>query len=126
MIILLYFTIIFFCISSFLVLIPFFLQTTNKDLEKVSSYECGFEPFGNARSRFDINFYLVGIMFIIFDIEVAFLLPWCISFQINNIESFLVFLVIVLIFILGFIFESKAKVLDWNRLDLKKKNEKLL
>jgi NADH-quinone oxidoreductase subunit A len=69
---------------------------------------------------------LVGIMFIIFDIEVAFLLPWCISFQINNIESFLVFLVIVLIFILGFIFESKAKVLDWNRLDLKKKNEKLL
>lgn len=124
MTILLYFTIIFFCISSFLVLIPFFFQTINKDLEKISSYECGFEPFGNARSRFDINFYLVGIMFIVFDIEVAFLLPWCISFQINNVESFLVFLVIVLIFILGFIFESKAKVLDWNQLELKKKNEK--
>lgn len=124
MTILLYFTIIFFCISSFLVLIPFFFQTINKDLEKISSYECGFEPFGNARSRFDINFYLVGIMFIVFDIEVAFLLPWCISFQVNNVESFLVFLVIVLIFILGFIFESKAKVLDWNQLELKKKNEK--
>ena len=125
MTILLYFIIIFFCISSCLVLIPFVFQTINKDLEKISSYECGFEPFGNARSRFDINFYLVGIMFIVFDIEVAFLLPWCISFQINNIESFLVFLIIVLIFILGFIFESKAKVLDWNQLELKKKNGKL-
>jgi len=124
MTILLYFTIIFFCISSCLVMIPFIFQTINKDLEKISSYECGFEPFGNARSRFDINFYLVGIMFIVFDIEVAFLLPWCISFQINNIESFLIFLIIVLIFILGFIFESKAKVLDWNQLELKKKNEK--
>ena len=56
-------------------MIPFIFQTINKDLEKISSYECGFEPFGNARSRFDINFYLVGIMFIVFDIEVAFLLP---------------------------------------------------
>lgn len=78
-----YFTIfifIFFAIllSIILYVLSYFLASKNADLEKLSAYECGFDPFEDARSKFDIRFYLVGILFIIFDLEVAFLFPWAI------------------------------------------------
>lgn len=85
------------------------------DSERVSAYECGFEPFGDARDTFDVHFYLVGLIFIVFDIEIVFLMPWALTYN-NDVASFELFALLTLIFIAGFIFESRAKVLDWNKL----------
>lgn len=83
------------------------------DQEKATAYECGFEPFGEARSPFDIGFYQVAILFLVFDQEVAFLLPWVqggISTGFHGFFSFVLFLVILL---LGFVYEWQKGALDW-------------
>ena len=85
----------------------------NPDPEKLSAYECGFEAFGDSRMEFDVRFYLVAILFIIFDLEIAFLFPWAIS--LGNIGAFgfwsmMVFLGVLTI---GFIYEWKKGALDW-------------
>ena len=67
-------------ITLLLILPPIFIAPKNPDSEKLSPYECGFDPFDDARSKFDIRFYLVAILFIIFDLEVAFLFPWAVVF----------------------------------------------
>lgn len=96
--------------------LPFLLQSFPfVDSERVSAYECGFEPFGDARDTFDIHFYLVGLIFIVFDIEIVFLIPWVLVFN-NEVVLFELFVVLCIIFIAGFIFESRARVLDWNKL----------
>ena len=79
-----YFSIIIFLIialglSCVFILLNFFVSPKNPDPEKLSSYECGFEPFNDSRMEFDVRFYLVAILFIIFDLEIAFLFPWAIS-----------------------------------------------
>jgi len=108
---------LFFVISFFLSLLLFslsFILTPQKpDQEKVSAYECGFNPFADARSTFDIRFYLVAILFLIFDLEISFLFPWAIV--LNNILSFgfwsmIIFLVILTI---GFIYEWFKGALEW-------------
>ncbi len=83
------------------------------DPEKVSSYECGFNSFDDARMKFDVRFYLVAILFIIFDLEVAFLFPWAVSFQ--NIGAFGFWSMIVFLGILtvGFVYEWKKGALEW-------------
>ena len=86
----------------------------NPDPEKLSAYECGFEAFGDSRMEFDVRFYLVAILFIIFDLEIAFLFPWAIS--LGNIGAFgfwsmMVFLGVLTI---GFIYEWKKGALDWD------------
>ena len=68
--------------------LSFVFSTQKADPEKVSAYECGFDPFDDARARFDIRFYLVAILFIIFDLEVTFLFPWAISFLQSNLQDF--------------------------------------
>ena len=78
--------------------------------EKISSYECGFEPFDTSRSKFEIKFYLVAILFIIFDLEVAYLFPFCVIF--NPINFVVIFFLLVLT--IGFVYEYVKGALDWS------------
>ena len=96
----------------FLVL-NFAFSPKNPDPEKLSAYECGFEPFNDSRMEFDIRFYLVAIFFIIFDLEIPFLFPWAIT--LGNIGLFGFFSMMLFLFILtiGFIYEWKKGALDW-------------
>ena len=96
----------------FLVL-NFAFSPKNPDPEKLSAYECGFEPFNDSRMEFDIRFYLVAILFIIFDLEIAFLFPWAIT--LGNLGLFGFFSMMLFLFILtiGFIYEWKKGALDW-------------
>ena len=96
------------------ILLNFLFAPKNPDAEKLSAYECGFEPFNDSRMRFDIRFYLVAILFIIFDLEIAFLFPWAITLsKIGNLGfwSMMIFLFVLTI---GFIYEWKIGALDWD------------
>jgi NADH-quinone oxidoreductase subunit A len=81
--------------------------------EKLSAYECGFEAFGDARRRFDVRFYLVAILFIIFDLEVAFLFPWAVSLAHIGVFGFLSMMVFLGVLTVGFIYEWRKGALDW-------------
>jgi len=83
------------------------------DSEKLSAYECGFEAFADARSKFDVRFYLVAILFIIFDLEVAFLFPWAISLSDIGMFGFWSMMVFLGILTVGFIYEWKKGALEW-------------
>ena len=94
-------------------ILNFAFSPKNPDPEKLSAYECGFEPFNDSRMEFDIRFYLVAILFIIFDLEIAFLFPWAIT--LGNIGIFGFFSMMLFLFILtiGFIYDWKKGALDW-------------
>ena len=96
------------------IVLNFLFSPKNPDPEKLSAYECGFEAFGDSRMKFDVRFYLVAILFIIFDLEIAFLFPWAIS--LGNIGSlgFWSMMVFLLILTIGFIYEWKKGALDWD------------
>ena len=94
-------------------IIPFLIGTNKADSEKLSAYECGFEAFDDARGRFDVRFYLVAILFIIFDLEVAFLFPWAISLGSIGIFGFWSMMIFLLILTIGFIYEWKKGALEW-------------
>ena len=83
------------------------------DPEKLSAYECGFEAFGDARKQFDVRFYLVAILFIIFDLEVAFLFPWAVSLGKIGVFGFWSMMVFLGILTIGFIYEWKKGALEW-------------
>ena len=113
-----YLTIIIFLVIALIlsmgfVILNFAFSPKNPDPEKLSAYECGFEPFNDSRMEFDIRFYLVAILFIIFDLEIAFLFPWAIT--LGNIGLFGFFSMMLFLFILtiGFIYEWKKGALDW-------------
>ena len=84
------------------------------DPEKLSPYECGFEAFDDSRSRFDIRFYLVAILFIIFDLEVAFLFPWAVSLGTIGLFGFLSMVLFLVVLTVGFIYEWKQGALEWD------------
>ncbi len=84
------------------------------DSEKLSAYECGFEPFGDTRGRFDVRFYLVAILFIIFDLEVAFLFPWAVSLQNIGMFGFWSMMLFLGVLTIGFIYEWKKGALEWD------------
>ena len=84
------------------------------DAEKLSAYECGFEAFDDSRSRFDIRFYLVAILFIIFDLEVAFLFPWAVSLGKIGMFGFWSMMVFLGVLTVGFIYEWKKGALEWD------------
>lgn len=93
---------------------PFLVAFRAPDDEKVSAYECGFDAFDDSRMKFDVRFYLVSILFIIFDLEVAFLFPWAASFGIlgwAGLWSMMVFLGVLTV---GFVYEWKKGALEWN------------
>ena len=100
-------------IAIFMTAIPFILGDSKPDREKLSAYECGFEAFDDARGRFDVRFYLVAILFIIFDLEVAFLFPWAISLGSIGIFGFWSMMIFLLILTVGFIYEWKKGALEW-------------
>jgi NADH:ubiquinone oxidoreductase subunit 3 (subunit A) len=81
--------------------------------EKISPYECGFNPFEDSRNQFDISFYLIGILFIIFDLEVSFLFPWVLALNHINIFGFLSMLVFLVVLTIGFIYEWFSGALDF-------------
>ena len=83
------------------------------DREKLSAYECGFEPFEDARGRFDVRFYLVAILFIIFDLEVAFLVPWAVSLGNIGLFGFWSMIVFLIVLTVGFVYEWRKGALEW-------------
>ena len=89
------------------------LAVRNPDPEKVSAYECGFNAFDDARMKFDIRFYLVSILFIIFDLEVAFLFPWAVSFGELGWFGFWSMMVFLAVLTIGFAYEWKKGALEW-------------
>jgi NADH-quinone oxidoreductase subunit A len=91
----------------------YILGPQHPDVEKVSAYECGFEAFEDARSKFDVRFYLVAILFIIFDLEVAFLFPWAISLGAIGMFGFWSMIIFLGILTIGFIYEWKKGALEW-------------
>ena len=91
-----------------------FVGPNNPDKEKLSAYECGFAPFDDARGRFDVRFYLVAILFIIFDLEVAFLFPWAVSLSEIGLYGFWSMMVFLAILTIGFIYEWKKGALEWD------------
>ncbi|HEV2551547.1 MAG TPA: NADH-quinone oxidoreductase subunit A [Stellaceae bacterium] len=96
-----------------IVLASFILARQHPDSEKLSPYECGFEPFADARSKFDVRFYLVSILFIIFDLEVAFLFPWAVSLGSIGLFGFWSMIVFLAVLTVGFIYEWKKGALEW-------------
>ncbi|MFK8040010.1 MAG: NADH-quinone oxidoreductase subunit A [Rickettsiaceae bacterium] len=107
------FLVISLAIATALLIIAKMLAKTTKDKDKLSSYECGFEPFDDARSKFDIRFYLVAMLFIIFDLEIVFLIPWAV--ELTNIGWFGFGSMMFFLFVLtiGFIYEWKSGALNW-------------
>lgn len=93
--------------------VPFIVAKLKPDTEKLSPYECGFEPFGDARGEFDVRFYLVAILFIIFDLEVAFLFPWAVSLGTIGVFGFWSMMLFLGILTIGFIYEWKKGALEW-------------
>ena len=93
--------------------LSFLLSPKKPSDEKLSPYECGFEPFDDARTKFDIRFYLVALLFIIFDLEVAFLFPWAISLSGIGLFGYISMMIFLLILTIGFIYEWKKGALEW-------------
>jgi len=89
------------------------LGPSRPDKEKLSQYECGFNPFEDARLPFDVRFYLVAILFIIFDLETAFLFPWAVVLHFIGWFGFLAMMVFLVILVVGFIYEWKKGALEW-------------
>jgi NADH-quinone oxidoreductase subunit A len=96
-----------------LMVLPLVLAPSKPDPEKLSAYECGFPAFDDARMKFDVRFYLVSILFIIFDLEVAFLFPWAISLKSTGAFGFWSMVVFLLVLTVGFIYEWKKGALEW-------------
>ena len=99
--------------GSALMVLPFVLAPSKPDPEKLSAYECGFPAFGDARMKFDVRFYLVSILFIIFDLEVAFLFPWAITLTVTGAFAFWSMVVFLGVLTVGFIYEWKKGALEW-------------
>jgi len=100
-------------IGAALMLLPFLVAPSKPDPEKLSAYECGFPAFDDARMKFDVRFYLVSILFIIFDLEVAFLFPWAISLGDTGAFGFWSMVVFLAVLTVGYIYEWKKGALEW-------------
>ena len=96
------------------IVLNFLFSPKNPDAEKLSAYECGFEAFGDSRMKFDVRFYLVAILFIIFDLEIAFLFPWAISLGSIGALGFWSMMIFLFILTVGFVYEWKKGALDWD------------
>ena len=101
-------------IGTALMIAPFLVAVRNPDPEKVSAYECGFNAFDDARMKFDVRFYLVSILFIIFDLEIAFLFPWAVAFKEIGAFGFWSMMIFLAVLTIGFIYEWKTGALEWD------------
>jgi NADH-quinone oxidoreductase subunit A len=91
----------------------FALGPQRPDSEKLSPYECGFEAFEDARMKFDVRYYLVAILFIIFDLEIAFLFPWAVALKQIGMVGFVAMVIFLAILVVGFVYEWKKGALEW-------------
>ena len=101
-------------ISGALIAAPFLVAFKAPDSEKLSAYECGFNAFDDARMTFDVRFYLVSLLFIIFDLEVAFLFPWAVAFHQVGVFGFWSMMIFLVILTIGFVYEWKKGALEWD------------
>jgi NADH:ubiquinone oxidoreductase subunit 3 (subunit A) len=108
-----YFIFITFFIVTILFFVSYFLMQRNIDIEKMSAYECGFDPFEESLGRFDIKFYLVAILFLIFDLEIVFLFPWSVMFYTLGFFGFWVIFMFIFVLFIGFAYEWQKQALDW-------------
>ena len=90
------------------------LGPRNPDPEKLSPYECGFEAFEDARMKFDVRYYLVAILFILFDLEIAFLFPWAVALGSIGMTGFLAMVMFLTVLVVGFVYEWKKGALEWD------------
>ena len=97
-----------------LIVIPLVIAPSKPDPEKLSAYECGFPAFGDSRMKFDVRFYLVAILFIIFDLEVSFLFPWAVAFRKIGAFGFWSMMLFLGVLTVGFIYEWKKGALEWD------------
>jgi NADH-quinone oxidoreductase subunit A len=97
-----------------LLIAPFIIAIKNPDPEKLSAYECGFNAFDDARMKFDIRYYLIAILFIIFDLEVAFLFPWAVAFGDLGWYGFWSMMIFLAVLTVGFTYEWKKGALEWD------------
>jgi NADH-quinone oxidoreductase subunit A len=97
-----------------LLIAPFIIAFSQPDDEKLSAYECGFNAFDDARMKFDVRFYLVAILFIIFDLEVSFLFPWAVVFHKVGLYGFWSMMLFLGVLTIGFIYEWKKGALEWD------------
>jgi NADH-quinone oxidoreductase subunit A len=95
-------------------LIGRYFSRFHEDREKRSPYECGFEPFEDTRMKFDVRYYLVAILFIVFDLEIAFLFPWAVALGAIGVVGLLCMAVFLLILVVGFVYEWKKGALEWD------------
>nr|WFG74026.1 NADH dehydrogenase subunit 3 [Cavernulicola chilensis] len=93
--------------------LSYILASQKSDPEKVSAYECGFNPFDDARTTFDVRFYLVAILFLVFDLEVSFLFPWCLVLGDLPYIGFWVIIIFLLVLTIGFAYEWHKGALEW-------------
>ena len=109
--------IVLFFFSTFLATViiglSYFFSSSASDTEKESAYECGFDPYDDARNNFDVRFYLVAILFLIFDLEVVFLFPWCVSLSFLNISSFWGMFDFIVELLIGFYYAWSVSALEW-------------
>lgn len=108
--VLLIFSIILSCV---IIGLSYLFSTSSPDSEKLSAYECGFDPYEDARNMFDVRFYLVAILFIIFDLEAVYFYPWCVSFSFLNVDGFWGMLDFIIELLIGFIYAWEIGALDW-------------
>jgi NADH-quinone oxidoreductase subunit A len=101
-------------ISGVLLVAPFLVAYKAPDAEKLSAYECGFNPFDDARMKFDVRFYLVSLLFIIFDLEVAFLFPWALAFHDIGAYGFWSMMLFLGVLTIGFVYEWNKGALEWD------------
>jgi NADH-quinone oxidoreductase subunit A len=97
-----------------LITLGFTFGRGTKDAEKLSPYECGFEPFEDTRMKFDVRYYLVAILFIIFDLEIAFLFPWAVALDSIGMLGLIAMAVFLAVLVVGFIYEWKKGALEWD------------
>ena len=101
-------------IASALLVVPFVVAFQSPDPEKLSAYECGFNAFDDARMKFDVRFYLVALLFIIFDLEVAFLFPWAVAFHDVGAFGFWSMMIFLAVLTIGFVYEWNKGALEWD------------
>ena len=101
-------------LGSVLMGLGFLFGPRRPDAEKLSAYECGFEAFTDARMKFDVRYYLVAILFIVFDLEIAFLFPWAVTLDVIGLAGILAMGVFLAVLVVGFIYEWKKGALEWD------------
>jgi NADH-quinone oxidoreductase subunit A len=101
-------------LSTIIFFLSFVLSSKQDDAEKLSAYECGFNPFSDSRAEFDVKFYIVAILFLIFDLELSFLFPFSVCLEYVSIAGFYCVFIFLFILTIGFVYEWKKGALDWD------------